>query len=274
MSQRHESSATVGELLLQLGQRTGLASQGATSAAALGLPSDPATVKLLRDAFMAGVNRVARFRTWSWMTPRVEVTCDPTGQSPDCVASHPGDYWVTRDAARTVSKTVLCTLASGGSAPVPVVTSERLERARASSATVTGRPSLVAFVYQRPKSDGDRVRDRVVLKVFPKPDAAHVLSFIVKRDMPTLIELTERPFWPVSVDEAVLTAAVEHMARYGMTATQIDLGKAEEHAARVLVELAAEDRKAQAAIMDSKEYAGVYLGTPGIINDDGTIITG
>jgi hypothetical protein len=271
----HESSKTVGELLLELAVRVGLASQGTTTTTPLSLPTDPATLQILRRALDAGIARVARFRSWSWLRPTLQVTCDPTGQSPDCVKANPGDYWLDRLAARIVSKQLIVRFADGGGGNIAVVSEQMLETARARNAGRTGRPTHAAFAAVRPTNDGDRVRDRMVLKLWPTPDAAHVVSFSVKRDVPTLVELTERPFWPQSVDEAVLACAVEHMARYGSTVTELSLQEASRQSVEVLQELAAEDKKANATVLAEQggDGAATYAGTT-IVDEDGSIITG
>lgn len=272
----HESSSTVGQLLLELAVRVGLARQSSSASAPLALPTEATTVTQLRFALSNGAKRVARYRLWSWLTQTIRVTCDHTGQSPDCVNSHPGDYWIDREAARAASKKLTVTYASGGGGTADIVSEHVLETARARSATATGYPAMAAFVYDRPKSDGDRVRGRIVMKLYPKPDAAHVIAVEVHKDLPDLVETTERPWWPSAVDEAVLAAAVEYMARYGKTATAINREEAEAYTMRVLQEVARLDRVQQAS------YRGTMGGTttvsraeaPGILSDGGVIITG
>jgi hypothetical protein len=269
----HDVTMTVGELLLELASRVGLAAQGASVSAPLTLPTDPATQRNLRAALAAGVQRVLRFRGWSWQTPLIAVTLDATGNSPDCVQAHPGDYWIDRLATRVVSKSLVVRYAGGtGGGRVQVVSEDYLLRVRAKSSTLIGKPMLAAFGYQRPVSDGDRVRDRLVLRLFPKPDAAHEVLIRVKRDAPLLSELSERPYWPASIDEAVLAAAVEHMARYGSTVTELNVERAQTYTLQVLTELANEDRKHQAEIMGDDDVWSSGGNTPIMNHDTGTLL--
>lgn len=220
-----ESSPTYGGLLLKLAADVGLAKQRTDIAGGIGLPDDGLKLTTLKNALDASFEDVRSRRTWSWLYLRIEVELDPTGEADDCVNASATAYWLPLAVAMAPIGNVYSfapASSNQNARRLPILGETALVERMVAVGTTTGEPCGVAFGYDSLDTDGDRVRRRMFVRVYPRPDQAYTIAFLAKARLETLAEFTERPDWPTEMDRCILWGAIAHMAKLGQTQAKID----------------------------------------------------
>ena len=206
-----DTSATFGDIVLNLAEEVGLVEYDATTNEAK-IPDDAESLRVLRARVNEGLKQFARmYPKWTRLEHRVQITLDPNGTGPlnidkdaaryrlpGFITSKPKGNWTFVDSSSAYSKIIHC--------------SWDIVRAKiALGDGHTGTPVLAAMAPYQPESGDDRQGFEVLF--WPAPTTSFTVEAEFRVQVQSMTDLGERHPFGAEHDLAILKCAVEAFRR-------------------------------------------------------------
>lgn len=206
------------------------------------VPTDVGNADRFARALQDGIDELCDRHLWEWMKVWVDVVLSPDGTSADCVDASPVRYKMPDGVYAVPDMTEIPVMEDGANAgwSAAVVSSQQMERYRASNALMTGVPRYVSFgqaiILNSTPSTPRNADGRPIfqMQVYPIPSKAWRLRFPVYRRPARIVADNGPVMWPACHDHTVIAFATLAFMRVDATAESQMLINAQAEAERRL----------------------------------------